>query len=142
MTFHDAFPYLVLCLGGCSSMKPVHVDLTYFPVESVEERPSADQRTPSRIAVLPILDERTNKESLGFTDAPITGSDVTAWVDEAIGSLAANGYEFVREEPASPAGRAVEVRVKRASCRGTVMHLRCTVLLDVAFYEAGSLVFQ
>ena len=97
------------------------------------------REAPVRVHGLRIRDERTNRETLGSTDVRITGSNVEAWIEDAIRSLSDGGIAFGNSDRPDPSATSIEVLIKRASCRGAVMNMRSTVLLDVAYYRGSTL---
>lgn len=129
-------------LVACTAMQPVHVQLNYTPGKNQLRAMSIEgEKVNLRIAKIDIFDKRVDQEYLGSTDAPIYGTGIIEWVLGGITSLSEFGYSFplLNEEKNTP-GLSLKVNINRASCRGTVMHMRCTVLIEVDFFSDGVLI--
>ncbi len=129
-------------LVACTAMQPVHVQLNYTPGKNrVKAIPIEGEKDNLRIAKIDIFDKRVDQKHLGSTDAPIYGTGLIEWVRGGIISLSEFGYSFpsLNEEGNTP-GLSLKVNINRASCRGTVMHMRCTVFIEVGFFSDGVLI--
>ncbi|GFO68781.1 hypothetical protein GMLC_23600 [Geomonas limicola] len=94
-----------------------------------------------RIARLDISDMRVDREHLGSTDVPIYGSGASDWVRSGLLSLSEFGYFQPQvDSTAPPSGLSLKVSLNRTSCRGTLMHMRCTVLMEVEYYLDGKFI--
>ncbi len=129
-------------LSACSANQPVHVQLNYAPgPPPVKAMPTEGERADLHIAKIDVFDKRIDQEHLGSTDTPIYGTGVIEWVRSGIMSLSEYGYSFPSlNEGGSTSGLSLKVNIKRVSCRGTVMHMRSTVLIEVDFFSDGVLI--
>ncbi|MGB7510664.1 MAG: hypothetical protein WBP54_05155, partial [Pelodictyon phaeoclathratiforme] len=126
-------------LQACASLEPLHVQLKYVPGDSQKLfREKGGEKVKLLIAKLDISDNRVDKEHLGSTDLPVYGSGISDWVREGILSLSEYGYLFPQTNTAvNPSGLSLKVNVNRASCRGSLMHMRCTVFMEVEYFSDG-----
>ena len=127
---------------SCTAMQPVHVQLNYAPGKSRSKTMHVEGKKVSlRISKIEIFDKRIDQEHLGSMDAPIYGTGVIEWVRDGFISLSEFGYSFPPLiEVKTTSGLSLKVNIKRASCRGTVMHMRCTLFIEVDFFSDGILI--
>ncbi|HEB76621.1 MAG TPA: hypothetical protein ENJ04_09740 [Nitrospirae bacterium] len=135
---------LLVCflLSACTAMQPVHVQLNYTPRKNrVKTMSTEGEKANLRIVKIEVFDKRVDQKYLGSTDAPIYGSGVIEWVRSGIISLSEFGYSFPSlNEEGNTQGLSLKVNIERVSCRGTVMHMRCTVFIKVGFFSDGVLI--
>jgi hypothetical protein len=131
-----------LLLVACAAIQPVHVQLNYTPGKNQLKAMSIEgEKANLRITKIDIFDKRVDQEHLGSTDTPIYGTGVIEWVRGGITSLSEFGYSFPPlNEEINTSGLSLKVDINRASCRGTVMNMRCTVCLEAAFLSDGELI--
>lgn len=132
-----------LLLQACATApQPVSVQLKYTPGDNRQiSPPKGEEKVNLQIAQLDISDNRVDKDHLGSTDVPIYGFGITDWVRGGFLSLSAFGYSFPQANAgANPSGLALKVNINRTSCRGTLMHMRCTVLMEVEYLSGGKLI--
>lgn len=129
-------------LSACTAMQPIHVKLNYKPEKPLKKSmPVKGEADKLHITRMDILDKRVDRKYLGSTDALITGTGVIEWVRSGIMSLSEHGYSFhPMNEEGSSSGLALKVNIKRVSCRGTLMQMRSTVLIEVGFFSDGVLI--
>ena len=129
-------------LQACTVGQSVRVQLKYVPGDNRQTfRLNGGEQATLRIDRLDISDNRVDKEHLGSTDAPIYCSDICDWVREGILSLSEFGYSFPEANAETePFGLCLKVNVKRTSCRGTLMHMRCTVFMEVEYLADGQII--
>ena len=136
---------LSFLLQACATTpQPVQVQLKYAPKDKQQiSSQNGGKKVNLRIAKLDISDNRVDKEHLGSTDAPIYGSEIRDWVREGIISLSEFGYSFPQADgEVNPSGLSLKVNVNRISCRGTLMHMRCTVFIEVDYLFEGKLILK
>ena len=131
-----------LLLVACKTVQPVHVRLNYIPGNEQKRAMLVDvENTHLSVAKIEIFDKRIDQEYLGSTDVPIYGTGVVEWVREGIASLSEFGHSFPNLNVEGDGKElTLMVYVNRTSCRGTIMHVRCTVLIDVDFFFDGKLI--
>jgi len=125
-------------------MQPVHLEMSYMPDSERAEPFSVDSGTINlSIAKIDILDDRVDQEHIGASDAPIYGTGIIEWIRSGIESLARPGYSFPSSnEERNSSGLTLQVNIKRVSSQGTVMHMRCSTLIDVGFFYDDVLIRQ
>jgi hypothetical protein len=131
-----------LLLAACTATQPVHVQLDFTSGKNQLLAKSIEgEKVDLDIARIDIFDKRIDQEHMGSTDTPIHGSGIVEWVREGITSLSEFGYTFPPlNEGKNSSDLTLKVDINRASCRGTVMNMRCTVCLDVDFFADGELI--
>lgn len=137
-----AFSFL---LQACASARqPVHIQLKYEPGDALKIPTSTENQIVNlRISRIDVSDNRVDKDHLGSTDAPIYGSGINDWVREGILSLSNFGYSLPQTDAAvDSSGLSLKVNVNRTSCRGSLMHMRCTVYLEVEYYRKKELILR
>jgi hypothetical protein len=136
------FMAFCLLLAACTTIQPVHVQLNYTPGKNQLKAMSLEgEKANLRIAKIDIFDKRVDQKHLGSTDTPIYGTGVIGWMRSGITSLSEFGYSFPPlNEKINTSGLSLKMDINRASCRGTVMNMRCTVCLEAAFFSDGELI--
>lgn len=125
-----------LLLAGCATQPaPMRVlDLQYESAERSLTNCAAPPEglAPIRVVITSATDDRTNRETIGFSDGPIYGTSILSWLRTGLRGLADFGCDVV-DSATAPAGDLVQVRVSltRLYLRAEPTSLRASVVLDV-----------
>lgn len=133
--------YLIPLLGvaavACTATVPFHINMTDAFSGTEEQNAITSQSASGHLMHFSIVDERSDKKTLGSHDTEIYGTGVTPWVRSGIESLPEISHLKAISTTNSGKDLHLKIAVNRVSCRVAYQYLRCTVVLGVNFMSDG-----
>lgn len=124
---------------GCTPApkQPLQLDLLFERGAPLPETAQVAAAADCPVGVVSVIDDRSNKESIGDAGLPIVATGLVEWATEAIWSLQEFGHPVadLSADSAGFAGLGLEVAVTKAYCRSQPRALRGSVVLSVKYLK-------